>query len=387
MLSALAGYLIAASVQDSPRLRTILPNGAVVFAERFPGEKRLSVQLFASSRGVEETPATHGFRHLLEHLILSGPEGKLDEECESKGLFITGRTFRDAMQFEVYAPKDGLATALDAIQAVLTPRRIDADSIARECSIMAQEFATQPDSARLGRALWTAAYGEEGLDPFGSLEAMGKATPEDLARIRDLQFRPSNLVLSITGDIDIDAATRSARKVLEGLADRKWPSAPARKAGKAGRVEVEDAFGEARGARVPGFREPETAATLCAAFGIASQFPTSFVTYTPSMQPGLVMLGRTDEPSGVGTYIDGADESEVARLFTIGKNLARSWWKSQMGTPSGNAYLRGFLYVMAAGNRPDGMGEAIERVDWPAFSAAFARFKVDSAVSAVGMRR
>src|SRR5665213_4422706 len=101
MLSLFACILATqAQVDQHPRLRTILPNGAAILVERVPGAKDLSVDLFAASRGTEESPISNGLRHLLEHLIAKGPNGDIDRRLETAGAFLSAETSRDTMCFK-----------------------------------------------------------------------------------------------------------------------------------------------------------------------------------------------------------------------------------------------------------------------------------------------
>src|SRR4051812_48412530 len=81
--------------EEPPRLRTIFKNGAVLLVENLPQAKYVSVQLFASDKHLPDTPETHGYRHLLEHLALKGPKRDLDLQMERQGVFFLGRTLRD----------------------------------------------------------------------------------------------------------------------------------------------------------------------------------------------------------------------------------------------------------------------------------------------------
>ncbi len=63
MLSLLAAIAIHQVPND--KLRTILPNGAAIYAERMPKQPLISIQLFACCKYTPESVATHGYRHLL----------------------------------------------------------------------------------------------------------------------------------------------------------------------------------------------------------------------------------------------------------------------------------------------------------------------------------
>lgn len=384
MIVALAALVSGVVAQEeSPRLRTLLPNGVALIVERMPEARPLSVQLFASARGVEETPQTHGWRHLLEHLILKGKDGTLDDRLEAEGVFFVGRTYRDAMQIEFTGRPTKLGAIIDAVSELLQPLKTTPEAIAKEAAVMGEEFAALSDSTRLSRTAWDAAFGEQALDPFGTLETMAKATPEGIEALRARHFTPANLVVAVCGAVDPERVTADLRARLEDLEGPAVEAKPPRKGGS-GRREADDAFGEVRGARVEGLTE--AGAALCAAYGIASRLTDAFVTYTPSVGEGLVLVGRTDANNTVGVAIDAMTEGDEAAVFAVGKALAEQWVRGLLARPGGSAYLRGLLMAQSAAARPEMLLEAVRRTGWPEFRAAIARFKRDHAAIAVGVR-
>lgn len=379
------GFILLAAVpqDESPRRRLILENGAIVLAERLPESKALSVQLFAGVRGVSESRETHGWRHLLEHLVLKGADGKLDDRMESQGVFFTGRTYRDAIQVEFTGPTDTLEAILDAVGEILKPLQATPESVAREAAIMRHELTGIADSAKLSRTAWQAAFGDAGIDPLGDADAIAKATPEGLEQLRQRHFAPHNLVLVVSGPIEPEKTAALLRKRLEALEGPEDGARPVR-SGQPGRLEADDCFGEVRGALVKSLGD--AGAVLCAAYGIAARLDGAYVTYTPTDDAGLVIVGRTDANNTVGEFIDGLEEGEQAAIFPIGKLLAERWLVGQLATPAGAAYLRGYLQVQNAALRPEALLEAIRKTGWPEFKTALARFQKANAVIAVGVR-
>jgi predicted Zn-dependent peptidase len=374
---------VAIMQEEAPRLRTLLPNGPVILVERMPQAKSVSVQLFASARGARDTKETHGYRHLLEHLVLKGKDRKLDLRMESAGVLFTGQTHRDAMQIAFECAPESLPVALSALGEILQPLQTSEEEIAREAKIIAEEMALMPDSMKLSIAGWRSGYSERGLDPIGSLESLGTARPDDLVDLQRRHFSGQNLALVIVGPVSLNETTRMARDLLKDTekGDKVEPSA--RGAGTPGREEIDGAFGEARGALVPGFTEPQTAWALCAALALAARLEGAFMTYTPTVDHGLIFVGRTTARSGVGLLIEDLDEADEAQLFTIGKGLGRRWVEHQLSTPAGAAFLRGMLLSQSSGARPETMLEHIEAMGWPEFRSGIARFRKEQAVVSV----
>lgn len=380
--------LTGAQAQDSPRRKTMLPNNSIVFVEHIPSPV-LSVQLIASARGVEEKPTTHGLRHLLEHLILRGRDGRLDTRLESQGMFFTGRTYRDAMQIEVFCTATQLDIALDAIREVLSPRPFSAGEIEKELRVLTEELAMQSDAVRLSSAAWTTAFGPGGLDPLGDLGVMAKvATDASLQEVRARHFHPANLVLSISGDVELGAVTAKASALLSTLTRQNSlaTAPPPERQGKPARGEAASAFGECRAAISNGAKTKETAAQLCAAFAIANKFPTAFVTYTPTLRIGLVILGRTDERSGIGLFIDELTDGDISALFPIGKALGQEWLRKQLSDSEGNSWLRGLLLCQSPVATPDIIQENLESLSFSDFRAGVRSFNKDRAIVISGGR-
>lgn len=379
---ALALSMALLQQDEPPRLRTICRNGAAIIVERMADEPTISVQLWASSRSVPETPQNHGWRHLMEHIVARG-KGDLDKRLETQGSYLRARTFRDAMQIEVNVGPRQLDLAISAISEILRPLQTDQAAINHEVGIMREEFATNDDPIKLAGAAWKGAFGDAGLDPLGTLEALGKATPEALKDLHRKHFYPENLVLSIAGPVDVKKTTEAALALIGVRQGATLVPTPDRPAGKPGRVEA-DGFGEGRAAIVGGFERPQTIGALAFALAIASGVEGSFVTYTPSTRKSLVILGQTEKIAGIGLKIDSITQDDWGRLFAIGKILARRWVERYMGSSSGVAYIRGLLLTQNHASRPEQMLDAVDQLSMAQFQEAAGAFSKEKAITVVG---
>jgi predicted Zn-dependent peptidase len=381
MLPLLAFTALAqVPIQQPPRLRTILPNGATVLVERVPGAKTVWTRLFLSARGAEDTPATHGQRHLLEHLVAVGQDGRIDERLEREGAILRAQTQRDATEIAVDAPAGKLDLALEALGEMLRLRPVTQDEINREAGILRQEGALLEVPTRLSSAAWKVAYGDQGLDPFGDLAAIQRATPTSIAELHRRLCAGPNLVIVVAGDVDLDKATAAAAAVVR-TAPKVEGRFTARPAGKEGRDDNATGFGEAFGMPVSSYDEPKTMAALAAALAMASDIEGAFVTYTPSGRPGLVLIGRAGENSGLGAKIASADP---AYLWSRARPLAERWLRAQTDDPGANASLRGLLLAQSPDYTPDRMKEVIAGLTYAQFSAALEAFKSTHVVQVTG---
>lgn len=368
------------------RLRTILPNDAAIYVERMPGQPLLSIQLFAGTKYAPETPTTHGFRHLLEHLLAKGPDGDLDKRLESKGAFMDAGTLRDAMRFSISVAPDQLELGLSAVRDLLKPLQTTQQAIDRESKIIEQELALSSDTLDLVNSAWSQAYGDEGLDPQGDMQTIHTATPETLAELQQRQFAPSALALVIVGDVDVDQTTKQAKELFK-MPEDNYKTGPLaqRSVGHAGRTDS-DGFGEARAALTKPFGGIDTASKLAFAFAIAVDLDGAFVSYTPSMQNSLVTLGRTDQTSGVGLLIDGLELQEAYSYLPRGRALAAKWLRLQLERPDTCAYLKGLLLCQRHSAKAEDLLDSLAGLDEIGFENGFGGFSKENAVIAVGVR-
>jgi predicted Zn-dependent peptidase len=382
MLSLIATIAMLQAQDQPPRLRTVLENNAIVLVEPMPRAPVISVQLFASAKYVPESEATHGYRHLLEHLIARG-DGSIDRTLETQGCFLQASTLRDAMQIQITVGPKQLDLALNTLATLLRKPSITQEKIDKELRVMRDEIAMSEDSMLLASAAWWAAYGEGGLDPLGTFDSMYRATPDKLADTFERQFATDGLVLAIAGPVDLDKATNSARALLGPRPKTRLSLTELVRRGKPGRAEAAG-FGECRGAFVPGFKSPQTAAALAAALALASEIPSCFVIYTPTARPGMVLVGRTSSNSGLGLFIDRL--SSGAGIYGRGKQMAAEWVRRQLVDPAGVAYLRGLLLCQGESNRPEMILDQIEAMTPKQFDEALRAFASDHAAIAVGTR-
>lgn len=366
-------------IEQPPRLRTVLENGAAIIVEKIPGAKTLSVQLFASSRGTEETPVTQGLRHLLEHLVAKGTHDDLDQMLETAGGFLRAETERDVMQFKISLPSGQLALGLKTVGELMQMPAVTAASIQREAAIITQEAALRDESGRLSVVAWSKAYGDKGLDVMGNLDVIRNATPAMIDKIHRVQFSAPNLAIAIAGDVDLDAATRACADILS-----KAPGASVAKFDRGipdGGQVSSDAKGEAIAVPTLGWRSPKTAARIAAAFALASQADDCFVICTPSAGEGLILVGRLAPSTGLAKL---ARDAIAANLFSLGRSMAREWIESLLRSPEGIAEVRGELLVQDFDLKPETLLENLDTMSPADFSAAIDTFRSPGAVMVEG---
>ena len=380
MLALIACFLATqVPIDQPPRLRTVLPNGAAILVEKVPNAKSISIELLASSRGTEETPSTNGLRHLLEHLIAKGPKRDLDQTLETAGGFLRAETLRDTMQFAITVPNSQFKLGMNVVTQLMQMPQLSQGDIEREARIIQQEAALQEDEMRLSAAAWAVAYRDNGLEVTGNFDLLKNATPAMLDKLHHIQFSGGNVAVVVVGDVDLDAATKACADILSKVPKLNLPKIDRGK--PSGGSTSSAAAGEVIGVPVRGWRSPETAAKVAAAFAVASEVDGSFVIYTPSAGPGLLLVGRNSQSSGLETVLSKAN---VDYLFILGRAIAKNWIQSQLQTPAGIAEARGQLLVQEVDLKPETMLENLDTMTLEKFSAALSAFRSEEALRVVG---
>lgn len=358
----LASAIFQGQYSESNQLRTILPNGSVVFVEKRDAPYA-SIQLILGTRGLIETPANHGYRHLLEHLVARSIP-KHDFQLESQGGALYAYTARDWMRFEWRVPPELIPVALGGISKFLKPQVFGKDLIERESKMIGLERSHLSPSDRSSIEIWSAIFGAEGQDAVGTWESTSKAEPEQLTDIWRTITRSNNVVISASGPIDIKTFTDDASSLVRGLASNNAVRSN-RKA--AGNVSTNQAVGLA----LQSIEKDATAAMMVAAFGMTSRIPSPFVTFTPTASGGVLLLGSlgTSIPRGTG-----ADESDVA-IYHRGKQLALEWLDSKLMTPEGSAEFNGTLLSLSPAIRPRKLRENFENVNYELLKVAVVQLK------------
>lgn len=330
-----ASYLLAIALSgqtSAPRVFERLPNDAQIYAERIEDSDRISVQLWISSRGTEERPATNGYRHLIEHFLAKSQDRFTDEN----GIFLAAETSRESMAFKVEAAPEKLGVAIACLKGLFQPLKLTPEAIAKEIQIIRHEAAGVPSSRLFSRAAWDRAFGGKRPDPMGDFEVMAKATPDELEAMRRKMFASSNLVVTACGAVEPTAVISLFRQFLVTL-----PVAPAGITSPEPEIAPAELSVGTQGSgisvKLEGIDRASSLARIAAGLAISQAIQGVQLTYTVSQQSGLMTLS-----SGQADLSD-AIASMSERQLAAGQSLILRWVDGIQRVPTRLASLRGAL--------------------------------------------
>jgi predicted Zn-dependent peptidase len=176
----------------------------------------------------DENPQKTGISHLLEHLMFSGsknvPQGKFDEILHDNGGESNAFTSNDITSYYLSVPssKTELGMWLDSDRLLSFP--VNEESLEIQKKVVIEEKQQVHDNSPYGsfdiesakRIFQNSGYR---WAIIGDEEHIKTFTLEDVRNYFSAYYNPSNMVLSVTGDIDYDE--------IVNLTDKYYGSIPA----------------------------------------------------------------------------------------------------------------------------------------------------------------
>lgn len=135
----------------SPSLRvTRLANGVTVATEAMPGVATATLGVWVGAGSRHERADESGLSHLIEHMAFKGTRTRtarqIAEDIENVGGEINAATSAEGTSYSARVLGEDVGIALDVIGDILTDSVFDAGELAREKSVILQEYAAVEDT-------------------------------------------------------------------------------------------------------------------------------------------------------------------------------------------------------------------------------------------------
>ncbi len=211
---------------------TTLENGLRIVTTPMPATQAVSVNIFVGVGSRSEPARLNGITHFLEHMVFKGTEKRPDatsiaEEIEGAGGTLNAYTNKEFTCYWNIVPFDRFETAIDVAADMLLNSKLEQEEIERETPVVQQELKRNHDNpgAWAGRLIGQAVYGEQptGWDVGGSVDIVATwARPDFVGHISEW-YLPSNIVVSVSGNVSHDAVVGLARPLFEGMSPGTLP--------------------------------------------------------------------------------------------------------------------------------------------------------------------
>lgn len=177
-----------------------------------------------------------GFAHLFEHLMFQGSVNleKLEHfrYVESSGGTFNGSTHFDYTNYFEALPSNALERGLFLEADRMRGPRITEENLANQLDVVKNEIRVNVMNAPYGGFPWiylpavlfdTFANSHNG---YGGFEDLESATTDDAKDFFKRYYAPSNAVLAVGGDVDVDEVLALVEKHFGGIKKRARPKRP-----------------------------------------------------------------------------------------------------------------------------------------------------------------
>jgi predicted Zn-dependent peptidase len=218
-------------IKQSPQTRTVLPNGMVVLVWENPSADIIAARIFIRAGSQWESPQTAGLSHLLAAVLTKGTEQRsslqIAEQVESVGASLGTDSATDYFLLSLKTVSADFAEMLQLAGELLRSPNFPQHEIDLERRQTIQAIRSQQEQPfsiafdQLRRIM----YGEHpyALSGLGTEASVAQLERTDLQRHHQTHFRPDNIVISLSGRLQPDAAIALIEAVF---GDWQAPSTP-----------------------------------------------------------------------------------------------------------------------------------------------------------------
>lgn len=215
-LFAIAALAFAGNVWSQRKIEYVeydLPNGIHVILHEEHATPIVAVSIMYHVGSKNEIPTRTGFAHFFEHLLFEGStnigRGEYSELVEKNGGALNANTSQDRTYYYELLPSNQLELGLWLESERLLHAKVDNTGIETQRQVVKEEKRQRIDNqpyASFLTEMFARMYQKHPYkwQPIGSMEHLDAAQEEDYVNFYRTFYVPSNSVLSIAGDINIE---------------------------------------------------------------------------------------------------------------------------------------------------------------------------------------
>lgn len=221
--------------EDGARVRrTVLPGGLRVVTEHLPGVRSVAFGIWVGVGSRDETPAQAGAAHYLEHLLFKGTARRsaleISSAIDAVGGEMNAFTGKEYTCFYARVLDADLPLAVDVVCDLVTSALIRPADVDAERDVILEEIAMRDDdpSDVVHEEFAELLYGTGplGRSILGTQQSIEAITPRAIRGFYTRRYRPENLVVAASGNVDHTALVRLVRRAFERAGRLEGDAAP-----------------------------------------------------------------------------------------------------------------------------------------------------------------
>ncbi len=231
--------------------RTVLPNGLTVLIREQKGSGIVAINTWVKAGYFHEPDEVAGMAHLFEHMFFKGSKAYPGPEAIAEAISAAGGstnagTIYDYTTYYAVMPKENLAKGIEIQADAIANPLFDPAELKKEAEVVIEESNRKldnPGPLSFERMIATS-FTRHRMKRWriGSNEVLRNIRRDHLIAFFETLYRPENIVVSVTGDLDAEAALAVVRRTFGAiprgqLRKERGPAEPAQAAFRFGRSE------------------------------------------------------------------------------------------------------------------------------------------------------
>ncbi len=211
-----------------------LDNGLQVVADIDNRGYSAAIGYFVRAGARDETDVQSGLSHFLEHMMFKGTASRsaadVNRELDELGGQSNAYTSEEQTVYYAAVLPKYQRRMVDLLSDMMRPK-LDEDDFAMERQVILEEIAKYEDQPPFGafERVMECCYGPRGLGRrvLGTTESIETMHVDTMRDYFATKYRPGNMVLAASGNVDFDDLVAQAIKVTEKWNDLPLPAPPA----------------------------------------------------------------------------------------------------------------------------------------------------------------
>ena len=217
--------------------RTVLPGGLRVITEQVPGVRSVAFGVWVTVGSRDETAATMGSAHYLEHLLFKGTRRRsameISASIEAVGGDLNAFTTKEYTCYHAKVLDEDLPLAIDVVCDVVNDALLRPEDVEIERGVILEEIAmVDDDPSDLVHDIFAQTlFGDTSLGRpiLGTAETIEQIERSSINRFYRGKYTADRIVVSAAGNLDHDDVVRRVRTAFADRLDGQSDPAPARK--------------------------------------------------------------------------------------------------------------------------------------------------------------
>jgi len=208
--------------------KVVLKNGLTVIVREQQAAPLTSITTYVKTGYFDEDDRISGISHVIEHMFFKGtskrPVGQIARETQGLGGYLNAYTYYDRTVYQTVVPGENTLKALDIQSDALQHSTMDSTELKREIEVVLQENNRKLDNppAVASEKLYAISFQTHRMKRWriGTPEGLRALTRDDVLGYYNRYYRPSNIILSIVGQLDAEKVLDEVVKLYGGMEDK-----------------------------------------------------------------------------------------------------------------------------------------------------------------------